>query len=558
MECDCDMSAEAFDGTKQPPKVLPCGHTACLQCLRRLPGRSCPTCRRDFNGPLEGLPTNFSLLKLMEGMKLDSTPCAWCSDCRAAARPRCWEQAHDVLPVRRALKHHLQGALQQATEQLQGLQDRCQDVQALAALILLTGESWDVSLRGGDRELMGTLCNTEEPLSKALWLLLAARAGLTEDRAAARNPPPAAAPTTAAPTTAAPPAAAPPADAPTAAAPPAAASLAAAPPIAAPPAAPDSPPAAVPPAAAPPAVAPPAGATPAARLTRVSPPAVVRPTRVMNVRNISQSGPDDTQKVAALRFVENVTRLSHVYCDKDPAWSLHLLWRAAPTVLDLGVMYPREAHLLAVHAMPRLRRLYVFSGDALDAQPPVLPALPPGRRGLQLLKVLGLPRATTLSLLQAHGESLEDLQLEVGTGTDTDSVWRESCGSLHSQLEQCGLRVLRRLVLVRSGLHAHSALACVGQRAQVRGVLPGVEVLCSRCSYAKAGQKVFNFGGMSKSTASTCCEDDADSEERILKNLMNYHLNGPKSVNLNNLRRLGRQIAFLNMRELQPTAQPSS
>ncbi|XP_052121310.1 uncharacterized protein LOC113205760 [Frankliniella occidentalis] len=181
MDLECDICTERFDGAERLPKVLPCGHTACLQCLGRLPDSSCPTCRRDFNGPAEGLTTNFLALRLLEEVRLDSTPRGWCSDCRTDPSPRCWKD-HDVLPVKRALRRQLQGALPQAAEQLQGLQDQCRDEQALPALTLLTGESWDVTLRGGGRELTGTLRNPEEPLTKALCLLLTTRAELTEDR----------------------------------------------------------------------------------------------------------------------------------------------------------------------------------------------------------------------------------------------------------------------------------------------------------------------------------------------------------------------------------------
>ena len=69
----------------------------------------------------------------------------------------------------------------------------------------------------------------------------------------------------------------------------------------------------------------------------------------------------------------------------------------------LSVDNPSEAHLLAVHAMPRLRRLRVWGDEVLLAQPPELPALPPGHAGLQWLRVYNLPRATTQSLLRAHG-----------------------------------------------------------------------------------------------------------------------------------------------------------
>ncbi|XP_026287463.1 E3 ubiquitin-protein ligase TRIM32-like [Frankliniella occidentalis] len=430
MDLECDICTERFDGAERLPKVLPCGHTACLQCMRRLPDSSCPTCRQDFIGPPEGLPANFLALRMLEGVRQDRTPRCWCSDCRTAPSPRCYGEVHNVLYVKSALRRQLQDALPQAAEQLQGLEDQCRDEQALPALTLLTGESWDVTLRGGGRELTGTLRTSEEPLTKALCLLLAARAALTEDQGAARERPPAAAPT--------PPAAAP--------SPAAAVSTPAADPLAA----------------------------------RDPPPAEALPPREIDVRSISGSGPGDNQqqKAALLLDAPGVTRLVEVYCYADPAWSLQLLQRAAPTLERLSVSCLREAHLRAVHAMPRLRRLFVDGNDAaLDARPPELPALPPGHAGLQWLRVCLLPRATTQSLLRAHGGTLEELELWVGTaGSDG---WPYSCGDLHSLLQQSGLRALRRLVLRRG--YGHEAAACSEQRAEVRRVLPGAEVLCDTC-----------------------------------------------------------------------------
>ncbi|XP_052124729.1 uncharacterized protein LOC113206702 isoform X8 [Frankliniella occidentalis] len=432
MNLECDICSERFDGAERLPKVLPCGHTACLQCLRRLPDSCCPTCRRDFNGPPVQLITNFLALKLVEEAKLDSTPRCWCSDCRTAPSPRCWDEDHDVLPVKRALRRQLQGALPQAAEKLQGLQDQCREEQALPALTLLTGVSWGVTLRGGGRELTGTLRTSEEPLTKALCLLLAERAALTEsccvppcttpsvvvqDRAAPPDPTPAAAPT--------------------------------------PPEAPLD--------------------------VWDPPPAEALPPREMDVFSISQRRLDrdpQQEKASVLRDAPGVTRLVNVYCNFHPAWSLQLLHRAAPTLERLRVDYPREAHLRAVHAMPRLRRLDVVGDTDLLAQPPELPALPPGHAGLQWLRMEDLPRATTQSLLRAHGCTLEELELVVGTAGSR--VWPKSCGDLHSLLQQSGLRALRRLVL-RRDWYRHEPAACREQRAEVRRVLPGAEVLCSTC-----------------------------------------------------------------------------
>ncbi|XP_052124719.1 uncharacterized protein LOC113206702 isoform X1 [Frankliniella occidentalis] len=448
MNLECDICSERFDGAERLPKVLPCGHTACLQCLRRLPDSCCPTCRRYFNRPPERLVAKFLAMKLLEGVRLDSTPRVWCSDCRTSPSPRCWDEDHDVLPVKRALRRQLQGALPQAAEHLNGLQDQCREEQALPALTLLTGESWDVTLRGGGRELTGTLRTSEDPLTKALWLLLATRAELTEDQAAARDPAPAAAPT------------------------PPRVELRSA--TRSPTRLPrtcvrfhSGPPAAPTPPAAPLAV-------------RDPPHAEGLPPLEMHVGDISRSEPDDDQqeKDAALRDAPRVTRLVWVHCHADPAWILRLLQRAAPTLEQLSVRCPLEAHLRAVHAMPRLRRLWVC-GDDPNAEPPQLPALPPGHAGLQWLRVWRLPRATIRFLLRAHGGTLEELQLHVGTAGRRQ--WPHSCGDLHSLLQQSGLRALRRLVLWRRMFYRHEPAACSEQRAEVRRVLPRVEVLCNLC-----------------------------------------------------------------------------
>ncbi|KAK3908505.1 Tyrosine recombinase XerD-like [Frankliniella fusca] len=216
----------------------------------------------------------------------------------------------------------------------------------------------------------------------------------------------------------------------------------------------------------------------------------------MDMNNLSQSaaGARQEEKAAALQEAQGskaghseslvlsvllqLVRLVDVYCDTDPAWSLELLQRAAPTVERLDVLYPDEPHLRAVHAMPRLRRLLVMcNDDALQAAPPELGALPPGHSGLRWLSVLCLPRATLQSLLQAHGGTLEELEL--GVGAREERQWPWGCSDLHSLLAQCGLRALRRLVLRRLGRHRDTA--CGEQRAAVRAALPGVQVLCDTC-----------------------------------------------------------------------------
>ncbi|KAK3928855.1 Roquin-1 [Frankliniella fusca] len=430
---ECEICCEALDQAARVPKtVVPCGHTACLQCLQRCERRECPTCRTAYSVAPESLPKTFALLKLIEQREDSRLTRGWCSDCRAAATRRCLDE-HSLLSLkaaeRRLKKQALAGALQEAAALLQDVQ--CQGEEVLHALTLLSAPSWEITLRAGGRQLNGTLANTDNPLIKALWVVLARSATLTQsgaDGPAGDGPPPAAA------------------------RPPAAAL--------------DPPPAAARP--------------PAAALD--PPPAEAPPPREMDVDRLSRNVPGGRQeeKAAALLEAQGVVRLVMLRCHIDPAWSLELLQRAAPTVERLEVGYPREPHLRAVLAMPRLRRLAVgCADDALHAAPPELGALPPGHSGLRWFSVLGLPSATLQSLLRAHGGTLEELELLVGTPGKEE--WPRSCSDLHSLLGRCGLRALRRLVLRRGGPCSHTDTGCREQLAAVRAALPGVQVLCDEC-----------------------------------------------------------------------------
>ncbi|XP_052133225.1 uncharacterized protein LOC113213980 [Frankliniella occidentalis] len=237
----------------------------------------------------------------------------------------------------------------------------------------------------------------------------------------------------------------------------------------------------------------------------------------MDVGDISWSRGGDRQKEkdAVLFDAPGVTRLVDVRCQRDPEWSLQLLQRAAPSLEELSVHHPSEAHLLAVHAMPRLRRLHVTSVPAPYRGNPNIPdfAKPPTeeprpRHALQWLRVWGLPRVTLGTLLRAHRESLEELQLSVGTAEPLLEVaavalvdkmssckaepqpwWPYNGGDLHIQVVRLhdqlplpwrGLRALRRLVLERSSVF-HDAAHCVRQLAQMRPLVDGAEVLCDKC-----------------------------------------------------------------------------
>ncbi|KAK3920298.1 Ribosome biogenesis protein ERB1 [Frankliniella fusca] len=218
----------------------------------------------------------------------------------------------------------------------------------------------------------------------------------------------------------------------------------------------------------------------------LDPPAPAAPaphSTELNVWSLVWHAPDrddmviDVWKADALRRAPGVLRLCQVHCLSDPAWTLGLLQCAAPTVERLSVYNPLESHFRVVVAMPRLRRLCLWcDDDAQYACPPGLAAQrPPGSGdgdGLRWLRVRYLPPATLQALLQVHRRTLEELMLSARTpGPGRDD--------LHKLLGRCQLRALRRLVLRRD--YGHDDGDCAGQRAAVRAVLPGVQVLCSIC-----------------------------------------------------------------------------
>ncbi|KAK3920353.1 E3 ubiquitin-protein ligase TRIM32 [Frankliniella fusca] len=424
---DCTICIEDYNEEERVPKSLPCGHTVCLQCLQRMQhlprteGQQCPKCRRPFTGRADDLPNNFEVLRLMQqGDGRCGRPRDWCWDCRAAPAPRCREE-HDVLAAKAALRRHLPAeALQQAVEQLQGLQRHAQEDDALRALTLLSAPSWDLTLRAGGRRLDGTLANTEDPLTKVLWAVVASKAALTES--VDEEPPPAAA-----------------------------------------------------------ALDP--------------PPAEAPPPREMDVEFLSCSalGVRQEEKAAALQEAQGCT----VHTTMQKPMNLIGRWcgwsGCGATVTPPGAWSccsappPRWSGWgCSSPASPTCAPCTPCRGcggcsfvvmTPWTLRPPELGALPPGHSGLRWLSVFRLPRATLQSLLQAHGGTLEELELAVGT--PGERTWPESCSDLHSLLGRCGLRALRTLVLWRGGCR-HTD--CGEQLAAVRAALPGVQqVLCEEC-----------------------------------------------------------------------------
>ena len=60
----CTVCFDAYLSTAgdMAPLVLPCGHTHCRRCTRRLQPPLCPECRTRFEVPVGLLPTNYALL----------------------------------------------------------------------------------------------------------------------------------------------------------------------------------------------------------------------------------------------------------------------------------------------------------------------------------------------------------------------------------------------------------------------------------------------------------------------------------------------------------------
>ncbi|CAJ0950584.1 unnamed protein product, partial [Mesorhabditis belari] len=75
----CEVCLEPFQPTQRPPKILPCGHNFCSQCLFSLcchqeyyllDSINCPTCRRQFStNTAKHAPTNYDLCKILENVQ---------------------------------------------------------------------------------------------------------------------------------------------------------------------------------------------------------------------------------------------------------------------------------------------------------------------------------------------------------------------------------------------------------------------------------------------------------------------------------------------------------
>ncbi|CAI4224459.1 unnamed protein product [Auanema sp. JU1783] len=75
----CEVCMEPFDSNLRPPKILPCGHNFCEQCLFSLcchqqyyllDSINCPTCRASFTTAVaRSAPTNYDLCKMLDNVQ---------------------------------------------------------------------------------------------------------------------------------------------------------------------------------------------------------------------------------------------------------------------------------------------------------------------------------------------------------------------------------------------------------------------------------------------------------------------------------------------------------
>ncbi|XP_052120852.1 uncharacterized protein LOC127748951 isoform X2 [Frankliniella occidentalis] len=219
-----------------------------------------------------------------------------------------------------------------------------------------------------------------------------------------------------------------------------------------------------------------------------------RPTGlVVFVRPERGDRANQVERDNVLRRARGERRMDVRWCRKNMDWTGALLRAVEPTVEELSLHCPSDDHVRAVQAMPLLQRLSI----RCDAYSRIIlvPETPRGHAGLRWLSVWRLPRPTLRSLLSAHARTLETLWLFVGTRGPATARWPFACPDVHVLLDECRLLALRRLVLARNteastphGDHIHhSASACAQQRAAVRAVLmqTEVEVLCDVCDHVR-------------------------------------------------------------------------
>ena len=85
----CSLCMEQFDSNKHAPKLLPCQHTFCSDCLSSLRTHSldftldetiqCPVCRRKITVPNDGFTTNWTVLDIAEEIQHSAANVSTCT-----------------------------------------------------------------------------------------------------------------------------------------------------------------------------------------------------------------------------------------------------------------------------------------------------------------------------------------------------------------------------------------------------------------------------------------------------------------------------------------------
>lgn len=207
-----------------------------------------------------------------------------------------------------------------------------------------------------------------------------------------------------------------------------------------------------------------------------------------HLRELHMSSTCEEEHMRALEAMPVLRRLD-VHCGGsedgavgDPGLPLRLE--------ELRIVVVNMTQLLDVQRMPRLWRLTLH--DMSFEEDVALPPTPLAHSGLRWLSVALNSEATLLSLVRAHGSTLEELEV----GTASYKHGHDEYGwfpGLADGLARCGLRALRRLSLQRHVPRyyemAHNTESCrVQLDALTARLAPAVVVKCVQCD---GGQMFF-------------------------------------------------------------------
>ncbi|KAK3913177.1 E3 ubiquitin-protein ligase RNF183 [Frankliniella fusca] len=179
----------------------------------------------------------------------------------------------------------------------------------------------------------------------------------------------------------------------------------------------------------------------------------------------------EVEKMTALKRLS--VRCSETMVEDYPGLPLQLE--------ELSLVTTSKDQMLCVQRMPKLRSLAVLGRLPSDMD------FPPSPHGSLLWLGVGCSTACRdpmLQLIRSYGSSLQELHIFCCSSREEyEPLYFADLGQ---DLASCGLRALRRLVLVRGLTNEHSkdVASCVLQRRTMRGFLPSVvDVICDTCSH---------------------------------------------------------------------------